>query len=354
MGSLCSDLAEADNACAIQKCASGEKPFYVGPLSWIVPLKMGTHYRGQPVAKVLAELWVTTSSEEKQKALLLLSAVKRCVEQSVCPFFSNVFSVGHNCSLENVNTLLQPDDENLLFSSSTSWLLVLQENTAAPNITPLSGWMSSTIALTRKALVLLQVVYAALVLELSALPYRLTLENLAVQLTRSAKYALFSSKEQGGYYNFETELKLRVIRYQSLAPANAEATSALVMGLVRQLFPEAAKTIQTMTLLVLFERTATWLQKQGVVRFTRKPRPGFPVFGVRAAFFVKQNLQPFVINYEPKLSAELSATVKRVDETLDSLSERLSQKKVESLALKRQQKKVQAALQNKASSVTNV
>lgn len=353
MGSLCSDLAEADNACAIQKCVSGEKPFNVGPLSWIVPLKLGTHYRGEPVAKVLAELWVTTSSEEKQKALLLLSAVKRCVEQSVCPFFSYVFSVGHNCSLENVNTLLQPD-ENLVFPSSTSWLLVLQENTAAPGIAPLSDWMSSTIPLTSKALILLQVVYAALVLELSALPYSLTLENLAVQLTRSAKYALFSSKEHGGYYSFEAEQKLRVIRYQSMAPADAEATSALIMGLVRQLFPEAAKTIQNLTLLVLFEKTATWLQKQGVVRFTRKPRPGFPVFGVKAAFFIKQNLQPFVINYEPKLSAELSATVKRVDETLDSLSERLSQKKVESLALKREQKKVQAALQNKASKVTNV
>lgn len=139
MGSGCSNLALLSNPCEISKCATGLKLLPKDTASTsaqcIITLQPGTHFDGKPVGQVFVKFFLNpfdvssnyfvtkfnqvftgnstelTTAVKKLKLsleflyyemVLLGSVISPIVSQNICPFFPMCYSVGYNCSYNNL------------------------------------------------------------------------------------------------------------------------------------------------------------------------------------------------------------------------------------------------------------
>ena len=337
MGGTCSNLALAENPCLIWTCVKSSTRVH-DKLAWVLTLKPATHYQGTLVEKVLGQLWVS-----RHESLQYLSVLKRCVEQSVCPFFSYIYAVGHNCSIESLSKVFREnvlDVRRLIIQSfSGKWLLVLQEPTQG---TPLDIWMQRPIPFIEKVLVLFQLVFSCYVLQLSGLPFGVSFQNLQVSNGDLKKYAFYGNTEFVSYFHFETAFKLQVVEYQTLFQ---NGNNIHVITLIsQQLFPSVVQ-VENMELSVIFMRLAKWLVNENIVDHSRAPKWLYNVYGVRGSFFVNKNLPRFNVNHKTKYADEMHQVMEPVNSFVEALKEKKHDLVQWRLNLESQQKEIQAELQ---------
>lgn len=331
MGGSCSDLALSENPCLIGICVNTVEKVDK-KLSWVLHLNPNTYYNGHLVTHVIGTIWASTP-----EAVQLLSVIKRCVEQSVCPFFSYIYAVGHNCSTERLTTVFHetlPNLRQLLDKAvpKQNRLLVLHEPS---DNTDLQTWMQGPVPFIEKVLMLFQLTFSCYVLELAGLPYGVRFENLRVSKGEIERYALYGNTQFVSYFHFETAFKLQVVEYQ-LFLQNGNNTE-VITSLIEQLFPGVLNT-KNVELSVIFMRLARWLIKENIVSHNRVPKRLYNVYGVRGSFFINKNLPRFTVNHETKVA-----------EVFDNMLTGLKEKKYtlvqRRLDLESQQKEIQEELQ---------
>ena len=337
MGGTCSDLALAENPCLIWTCVKSTTRVD-DRLSWVLTLKSDTHYQGKLIEKVLGQLWVSS-----KQSIQYLSVLKRCVEQSVCPFFSYIYAVGHNCSVESLSQVFREnisDFKRLIIQSfSEKWLLVLQEPTQG---TQLDAWVQKPVPFIEKVLVLFQLVFSCYVLQLAGLPFGVSFQNLRVSKGDLKKYAFYGNTEFVSYFHFETAFELQVVEYETLFQ-NGDNTDVITL-INQQLFPGVSHS-ENVELSVIFMRLAKWLVNENIVAHSRVPRRSYNVYGVRGSFFVNKNLPRFTVNHETKYSEEMQQVMEPVNSFLEGLKEKKHDLVQWRLNLESQQKEIQSELQ---------
>lgn len=336
MGGTCSDLALSENPCLISVCVKTATRIK-NKLSWLLQLQSNTSYHGTPVKQVAGTIYVST-----EEMLQLLSFAKRCVEQSVCPFFSYIYAVGQNCSTERLTHVFkEPLPKMRKELPKRKLLLVLHEPSAN---TSFKSWMQQPVPFIEKVLMLFQLVFSCYVLELANLPYSLTFKNLRVVKGEIKKYALYGNTEFVSYINFETAFQLQIVNYQQLLQSGSSNTS-FVSTLVQELFPDVVISPTTLTLSSVFMNVAKWLVSENIASHTRVPKRLHNVYGVRGSFFVNKNLPSFTVNHETQYSKRMSDVMELVDPWIENLKTKKVELVKQRLALESQQKEVQEELQ---------
>lgn len=333
MGGTCSDLALAENPCLISTCVKTATRIE-NKLAWLLRLYPNTSYHGTPVEKVVGTVVVSTD-----EILQLLSVVKRCVEQSVCPFFSYIYAVGQNCSVERLTHVFKETLPKLRGTLPKKRLLLVLHEPSANTL--LQSWMQEPMPFIEKVLILFQLVFSCYVLELANLPYGLTFESLRVSKGEIKKYALYGNTEFVSYFNFETAFQLQVVDYQLLLQSGSN--TKVVFTLVQQLFPGVVT--KTLPLSVIFINLARWLVNENIVAHTRLPKHSYNVYGIRGSFFANKNLPPFTVNHETKYSDDMRLVMEPVDVVFQHLQTKKHELVKQRLDLESEQKTVQAELQ---------
>lgn len=141
MGGECSNLALLSNPCELGRCVESatikSRSSGSSSMQFFLKLQPRSHFNGEPVSQVFAKVFINPSTfDEKKynqfkqsqkfqqnvqdfsKIQLSLNALKfemsiyggiiePIVTQRVCPFFTTVYSVGYNCSFQDLKHLLR-------------------------------------------------------------------------------------------------------------------------------------------------------------------------------------------------------------------------------------------------------
>lgn len=285
MGNQCTNLASLSNPCELKHCVQSVNLLIRSSASksnqWIVTLQPNTHYNGQPVSKVFLKLFLNPSSltplfmeklnnyvqlwysktlqlGEREFISSLLdslqyemkingSIIMPVVQQHICPFFPVIYSVGYNCTFDDLldmfpgqgvqrtlnsqniarlvtDTLTVHHEkkvadkpmQNIDFIKQSQFCVLMSEVMKGES---LYSWCLRNKVFTDKAplkqdlwMLLFQVAYACYTLELAGVSHNDLHSGNVFVTTHAApvSYYICTSLTSPVYYRFQTVLQAKV------------------------------------------------------------------------------------------------------------------------------------------------